>query len=44
MRSSKGEKIAVFGDYDVDGACASALLVKYLRGLGRSRCSTSPIA
>jgi single-stranded-DNA-specific exonuclease len=30
----KGEKIAVFGDYDVDGACASALLVKYLRGLG----------
>jgi single-stranded-DNA-specific exonuclease len=31
---SKGEKIAVFGDYDVDGACASALLLKYLRGLG----------
>ncbi len=31
---AKGEKIAVFGDYDVDGACASALLVKYLRGLG----------
>ena len=30
----KGEKIAVFGDYDVDGACASALLVKYLRGVG----------
>jgi single-stranded-DNA-specific exonuclease len=29
-----GETIAVFGDYDVDGACASALLVKYLRGLG----------
>ena len=28
------ETIAVFGDYDVDGACASALLVKYLRGLG----------
>ena len=28
------EKIAVFGDYDVDGACASALLVKYLRALG----------
>jgi len=31
---AKGEKIAVFGDYDVDGACASALLVKYLRGVG----------
>jgi single-stranded-DNA-specific exonuclease len=31
---AKDEKIAVFGDYDVDGACASALLVKYLRGLG----------
>ena len=30
----RSEKIAVFGDYDVDGACASALLVKYLRGLG----------
>src|SRR5262245_28665794 len=30
----KGEKVAVFGDYDVDGACASALLVRYLRGLG----------
>lgn len=31
---SKKEKIAVFGDYDVDGACASALLIRYLRGLG----------
>ena len=30
----RSEKIAVFGDYDVDGACASALLVKYLRALG----------
>ena len=30
----KKETIAVFGDYDVDGACAAALLVKYLRGLG----------
>ncbi len=25
------EKIAVLGDYDVDGACASALLLRYLR-------------
>jgi single-stranded-DNA-specific exonuclease len=30
----QGEKIAVFGDYDVDGACATALLVRYLRAVG----------
>jgi single-stranded-DNA-specific exonuclease len=30
-----GETIAVFGDYDVDGACSSALLLRYLRGLKR---------
>jgi len=29
-----GEKIAVFGDYDVDGATSSALLSRYLRHLG----------
>lgn len=28
-----GEKIAVFGDYDVDGATSSALLVRYFRAL-----------
>lgn len=28
------EKIAVFGDYDVDGATSSALLIKYARALG----------
>lgn len=28
------KSIGVWGDYDVDGACASALLVRYLRGLG----------
>ncbi|MCA0401603.1 MAG: single-stranded-DNA-specific exonuclease RecJ [Proteobacteria bacterium] len=28
------EKIAIFGDYDVDGACSSALLGDYLRGFG----------
>jgi len=28
------ERIAVFGDYDVDGACASALLHSWLRSLG----------
>lgn len=29
-----GEQVAVFGDYDVDGACASALMVRALRRLG----------
>lgn len=29
-----GEKIAVFGDYDVDGATSSALLVRYFAALG----------
>lgn len=30
------ERIALFGDYDVDGACASALMLRYLRGFGLS--------
>nr|WP_242481728.1 single-stranded-DNA-specific exonuclease RecJ [Paracraurococcus ruber] len=30
----EGETVAVFGDYDVDGACASALMVRVLRQLG----------
>lgn len=29
-----GESIAIFGDYDVDGATSSALLARYLRALG----------
>jgi single-stranded-DNA-specific exonuclease len=29
-----GEKIAVFGDYDVDGACSSALMRRFLRAHG----------
>ncbi|HEX7725251.1 MAG TPA: single-stranded-DNA-specific exonuclease RecJ, partial [Rhizomicrobium sp.] len=29
-----GEKIAVFGDYDVDGSCSSALLASFLATLG----------
>jgi single-stranded-DNA-specific exonuclease len=31
-----GETIAVFGDYDVDGATSSALLVRFFAALGRS--------
>lgn len=31
---SEGEAIAVFGDYDVDGATSSALLVRFFRSLG----------
>ena len=31
----RNEKIAVLGDYDVDGACASALLLDYFRHLNR---------
>jgi len=29
-----GEKVVVFGDYDVDGATSSALLLRYLRAAG----------
>ena len=31
---TRGEKIAVFGDYDVDGATSSALLLRFGRALG----------
>ncbi|MGF9757312.1 single-stranded-DNA-specific exonuclease RecJ [Microvirga sp. 0TCS3.31] len=31
---TRNEKVAIFGDYDVDGACSAALLAEYLRGCG----------
>lgn len=30
----RGESVAVFGDYDVDGACSGALVARALRALG----------
>jgi single-stranded-DNA-specific exonuclease len=30
----RGETLAVFGDYDVDGACSAALMVSFLREMG----------
>lgn len=34
MAIEKHEKVAIFGDYDVDGACSSALVARYLTFLG----------
>lgn len=30
----RAQKVAIFGDYDVDGACSAALLAEYLRACG----------
>ena len=40
--SRGSETIAIFGDYDVDGATSAALLVLLLRQLARRQWSTSP--
>jgi single-stranded-DNA-specific exonuclease len=32
--ATRGEQIAIFGDYDVDGATSSALLARFLRAAG----------
>lgn len=37
-----GQKIAVFGDYDVDGATSSALLLRYVRAVGGTISSYIP--
>ncbi|MFN3448099.1 MAG: single-stranded-DNA-specific exonuclease RecJ [Roseococcus sp.] len=37
--AERGEKVAVFADYDVDGACSGALLTQALRALG---CAVTP--
>ncbi len=34
--ATRGERIAVFADYDVDGGASAALLQVWLRGLGRT--------
>jgi single-stranded-DNA-specific exonuclease len=31
----KGEPVAIFGDYDVDGACSAALMQRFMRAHGR---------
>ena len=40
----RGEQVAIFGDYDVDGATASALLARFLRICGVEPSSTFPTA
>ncbi|MCH5278847.1 MAG: single-stranded-DNA-specific exonuclease RecJ [Christensenellaceae bacterium] len=39
---SIGEKICVFGDYDVDGICATSMLVDFFRSIGADVCYYIP--
>ena len=39
---ARGEKIAVYGDYDVDGVTASCTLYRYLRSQGGDVCAYIP--
>ena len=34
---TQGEKILIYGDYDVDGTTAVALMYRFLRGIGRGK-------
>ena len=34
LAAERGERVAVYGDYDVDGITSACLLTEYLRGLG----------
>lgn len=34
LAAQRGEKVAIFGDYDVDGACSAALLGSWLEACG----------
>ncbi len=38
---ARRETVAIFGDYDVDGAASSAILCRFLRHFGWIRTSTS---
>lgn len=35
---ARGEGICVYGDYDVDGVCASSIVMLYLKKIGYSNC------
>ena len=37
------EKICIFGDYDVDGICATAMLTDYFRSVGANVCYHIPL-
>ena len=42
LAMTRGEKIAVFGDYDVDGITSTCLLTSFLRGCGANAVSYIP--